>query len=118
MRLCSLTKIFTFSHQIHKMFRGTRTPASPQKENTAFNKFFSCVQHISYLCLPATLNNYKLRMSNCEFNSLVIMQKNLTVVLTVHLETMIHTFMYLLRKTWKEISNTRISQCLTWINQL
>jgi hypothetical protein len=32
MRLCSLTKIFTFSRWIHKMFRGTRTPASPQKK--------------------------------------------------------------------------------------
>jgi hypothetical protein len=26
------TKIFTFSRQIHKIFRGTRTPASPQKK--------------------------------------------------------------------------------------
>jgi hypothetical protein len=25
-------KIFTFSRQIHKMFRGTRTPASPRKK--------------------------------------------------------------------------------------
>jgi hypothetical protein len=37
MRLCSLTKIFTFSRYIYKMFRGTRTPESPQKKSTDNN---------------------------------------------------------------------------------
>jgi hypothetical protein len=31
---------------------------------------------------------------------------------------MIRTFMYLLRKKWKDISNTHICQCFAWIKQL
>jgi hypothetical protein len=30
-------KMFTFSRQIHKLFRGTRTPVSPQKKSAGYS---------------------------------------------------------------------------------